>query len=269
GSSVGRLYPEAKAAQNPHAVLKDLNWLLRHRQLDLGPEKKALFEEQLRRDTELMQKLGIMDYSLLTGVHMANKGNEERLREGKLSVFQPDAPKPTRKPTQIHRSADATALRAAVQRSDPQSITSGQDLPEHDTSTERRRFLFYQDEGGMRATGEADEDLGVIYYLGIIDILTPYTLVKRLEHLFKGIKNDKHCISAVPPKEYGDRFLNFIRSCIRGNPQSLRPKMWMPPITEEEEERQHIGGSTSNGEKQTINTEREKIEEERGKEKVQ
>lgn len=182
------MYPEAKAAQNPHAVLKDLNWLLRHRQLDLGPEKKALFEEQLRRDTELMQKLGIMDYSLLTGVHMANKGNEERLREGKLSVFQvslsfptayhrdcvtdsitrwdqPDAPKPTRKPTQIHRSADATALRAAVQRSDPQSITSGQDLPEHDTSTERRRFLFYQDEGGMRATGEADEDLGVIYYL--------------------------------------------------------------------------------------------------------
>lgn len=35
-----------------------------------------------------MQKLGIMDYSLLTGVHMAVKGNDERLREGKLSVFQ-------------------------------------------------------------------------------------------------------------------------------------------------------------------------------------
>jgi 1-phosphatidylinositol-4-phosphate 5-kinase len=82
------LYPESKAAQNPHAVLKDLNWIVRNRHLDLGPEKKALFEEQLRRDTELMQKLGIMDYSLLTGVHMAAKGNEERLREGKLSVFQ-------------------------------------------------------------------------------------------------------------------------------------------------------------------------------------
>lgn len=52
-----------------------------------------------------------------------------------------------------------------MQRSDPQSITTGQDLPEHDTSTERRRFLFYQDEGGMRATGDGNEDLGVIYYL--------------------------------------------------------------------------------------------------------
>lgn len=82
------MYPESLAAHNPHATLKDLNWIYRHRQLALGPEKKALFEEQLRRDTELMQKLGIMDYSLLTGVHMAVKGNDERLREGKLSVFQ-------------------------------------------------------------------------------------------------------------------------------------------------------------------------------------
>ncbi|GAA5943316.1 1-phosphatidylinositol-4-phosphate 5-kinase [Sporobolomyces koalae] len=261
GSSVGRLYPEAKAAQNPHAVLKDLNWILRNRQLELGPEKKALFEEQLRRDTELMQKLGIMDYSLLTGVHMAEKGNEDRLREGKLSVFQPDAPKPTRKPTQIHRSADASALRAAVQRSDPQSITAGQDLPEHDTSTERRRFLFYQDEGGMRATGDSNENLDVIYFLGIIDILTPYTFVKRLEHFFKGIKNDKQCISAIPPRQYGDRFLNFIRSCIRGNPESLRPKMWMPPIVEEDEN----GFTRSEGGGQ----EREKSEMDRGKDKVQ
>lgn len=26
-------------------------------------------------------------------------------------------------------------------------------------------FLFYQDEGGIRATGDNNEDLGVIYYL--------------------------------------------------------------------------------------------------------
>ncbi|GAA5918160.1 hypothetical protein JCM1841_005280 [Sporobolomyces salmonicolor] len=228
GSAIGRLYPEDKAAQNPHAVLKDLNWVQRHRQLALGPEKKALFEEQLRRDTELMQKLGIMDYSLLTGIHNGVRGNSEGLREGQLSVFQPDTVKVSRKPTQIKRSQDASALRKAVQRSDPQALGAGgiHELPEHDTSTERRRFLFYQDEGGMRATGDNNEDLGVIYYLGIIDILTPYTVVKRLEHFFKGLKHDKHMISAVPPREYGDRFLAFIRSCIRGNDESLRPRMF-------------------------------------------
>lgn len=88
GSAIGRMYPEEKAAANPHAVLKDLNWVQRHRQLALGPEKKALFEEQLRRDTELLQRLGIMDYSLLTGIHNGIRGNSDGLREDKLSVFQ-------------------------------------------------------------------------------------------------------------------------------------------------------------------------------------
>ncbi|GAA6015336.1 hypothetical protein JCM10207_008953 [Rhodosporidiobolus poonsookiae] len=242
GSSIGRLYPEQKAAQNPHAVLKDINWVSRHRVIALGPEKKALFEEQLRRDTEFLQKKGIMDYSLLTGIHNVSVGNEG-LREDKLSVFQPDTVKVSRKPTQVKRDADASALRKAVQRSDPKALGGAHELPSHDAS-ERRLFLFYQDEGGMRATGDGNEDLGVIYYLGIIDILTPYTMVKRLEHFFKGMRNDKRLISAIPPKQYGDRFLTFIRSCIRGNPETLRP-----PGFEPERLRAQIGAAVGGGEK--------------------
>ncbi|GAA5874199.1 hypothetical protein JCM3774_006762 [Rhodotorula dairenensis] len=225
GSAIGRLYPEDKAKQNPHATLKDLNWVQRQRQFWLGPEKKVLFEEQLRRDTELLQRLGIMDYSLLTGIHNLFKGNSEGLREEKLSVFQPDAVKVSRKATQIKRDADASALRKAVQRSDPQALGGKHELPQTDSS-ERRLFIFYQDEGGMRASGDNNEDLGVIYYLGIIDILTPFTFVKRLEHFFKGMKHNKHMISAVPPREYGNRFLAFIKGSIRGNDPSLRPPMY-------------------------------------------
>jgi 1-phosphatidylinositol-4-phosphate 5-kinase len=33
-------------------------------------------------------------------------------------------------------------------------------------------------------------------------------------------------ISAVPPKEYGDRFMAFIYSIIHGNDTSKRPKMY-------------------------------------------
>ncbi|BGP24638.1 Phosphatidylinositol-4-phosphate 5-kinase [Rhodotorula toruloides] len=225
GSAIGRLYPEEKAKQNPHAVLKDLNWVQRQRQIALGPEKKALFEEQLRRDTELLQRLGIMDYSLLTGIHNGVRGNSDNLREEKLSVFQPENVKVSRKATQVKRDADASALRKAVQRSDPRALGGKHELPEHENS-EKRMFLFYQDEGGMRATGDNNEDLGVIYYLGIIDILTPYNCVKRIEHFWKGLKHNKHMISAVPPREYGDRFLAFIKSSIRGNDVSIRPQMF-------------------------------------------
>lgn len=69
-----------------------------------------------------------------------------------------------RKPTLVKRDEDATALRKAVQRSDPKALSGANELPEQDMS-ERRMFLFYQDEGGMRATGPDNEDLGVIYYL--------------------------------------------------------------------------------------------------------
>lgn len=42
----------------------------------------------MRRDTELMQKLRIMDYSLLTGIHNIGRGNVDNLRDGMLTVFQ-------------------------------------------------------------------------------------------------------------------------------------------------------------------------------------
>lgn len=232
GSAIGRIYPEEKAVDNPAAILKDLNWVTRNRQLSLGPEKKALFEEQLRRDTELMQKLGIMDYSLLTGIHNIGRGNVDNLRDGMLTVFQPDTVKVRRKPTQLKRDADASAVRQAVQRSDPKALSHKNALPEQDTS-ERRMFIFYQDEGGFRATGDENEDVGVIYYLGIIDILTPYTCVKVLENFFRGLQHDRHMISAVPPVEYGDRFMAFIYSIIRGNDESKRPRMFETPKGDE------------------------------------
>jgi 1-phosphatidylinositol-4-phosphate 5-kinase len=66
---VGREYPEEKAAKNPRAVLKDLNWINRGNMLELGPEKRALLMEQLRRDLELLKQANAMDYSLLIGIH--------------------------------------------------------------------------------------------------------------------------------------------------------------------------------------------------------
>ena len=63
-------------------------------------------------------------------------------------------------------------------------------LPEEDIG-DRLQLIFYQDEGGLRATDEANEGLDTIYYLGVIDILTPYSLVKRAEHLWKGLKADR------------------------------------------------------------------------------
>jgi 1-phosphatidylinositol-4-phosphate 5-kinase len=87
GSTVGREYSEEKAAANPRAVLKDLNWINRGKMLELGPEKRALLTEQLRRDAELLRKINVMDYSLLVGIHNMQRGNRDNVRKNTLKVF--------------------------------------------------------------------------------------------------------------------------------------------------------------------------------------
>lgn len=88
GSTVGREYPEDKASKNPRAVLKDLNWINRGRQLELGPEKRAYLTEQIRRDAEFLKQVQVMDYSLLVGIHNMQRGNRDNVRRNTLRIFQ-------------------------------------------------------------------------------------------------------------------------------------------------------------------------------------
>ncbi|KAI0075582.1 SAICAR synthase-like protein [Panus rudis PR-1116 ss-1] len=218
GSTVGREYPEEKLAQNPRAVLKDLNWIKRGKRLELGPEKRALLTEQLRRDSELLKNLYVMDYSLLVGIHNMERGNRDNVRSNTLKVFSPEVPPIRRKPAQSKGalSPEAIAMRRIMQESDPKSLGSATiKLPEEDTG-ERQHFLFYQEEGGLRASDEANQDMDTIYYLGVIDILTPYTSFKKIEHFWKGLQADRHKISPVPPAEYAERFFAFMKAIMRG-----------------------------------------------------
>lgn len=126
-------------------------------------------------------------------------------------------------------------MRKVVRRSDPKSLDVTSQLPSED-SADRRHFIFYQDEGGFRATDEANQPLDTIYYLGVIDICTPYSSLKKVEHFWKSMTEDRvsfimdgkmadnqHTISCVDPVFYGQRFYNFLRSVMRGGDKSLRP----------------------------------------------
>ena len=208
GSTFGRLYPEERARENPRAVLKDLNWIDRGKELELGPEKRALLMEQLRRDAEFLKELHVMDYSLLVGIHNLQRGNRDNVRRNTLRVFSPpDVHVPPQPHAQAHMyrrrvgtaaaaASAATAeqphvVRRAVHRNANANLTRVCDgvLPEEDTG-DRQHVLFSQDEGGLRATDEQNEPLDTVYYLGIIDILTPYGVVKKIEHLWKGMSAD-------------------------------------------------------------------------------
>ncbi|KAL4953363.1 hypothetical protein BDW69DRAFT_184564 [Aspergillus filifer] len=219
GSMIGREVSEEYIKDHPRSTMKDRNWLRRNLQLECGPGKREFFLAQLKRDVELLKRLKIMDYSLLVGIHDLEKGNEEKLRDKTLQVFQPGADREEdinpnmlmRTPSKLENERKARELRMLIQKERPVPLDKATAKMPDEILDERKFHVFYSDDGGFRATHENGQPGQEIYYLGIIDCLTHYGTVKRIEHFIKGLTNDRTQISPIPPEGYGDRFVNFIR----------------------------------------------------------
>lgn len=72
--------------------------------------------------------------------------------------------------------------------------------------------VFQKEFGGFRSTDFDNRPLNEIYYLGIIDVLTSYSTLKKFEHAIKSIRYGSSQISSINPKQYAERFINFILS---------------------------------------------------------
>ncbi|KAB8258198.1 hypothetical protein BDV32DRAFT_72957 [Aspergillus pseudonomiae] len=232
GSTIGRDLREEDLEKNPRATLKDLNWVRRERHLECGPSKREFFLAQLERDVELLKRLKIMDYSLLVGIHDLERGNEEKLRDKTLQVFQPGGDREEeanpnmlmRTPSKLENERKARELRMSLKRERPVPLDKATAKMPEEILDERKFHVFYSDDGGFRATHENGQPGEEIYYLGIIDCLTHYGTVKRLEHFFKGLSHDRHQISPVPPEGYGDRFVKFIKGITMSKEEAAAEK---------------------------------------------
>lgn len=222
GSTISREQTSSK----PSAVLKDMNWLMRNRYIELGPTKRELFAKQLRSDVRLLERYQLMDYSLLIGLHDLTYSSER----GSATASSPiDKSVPMlRRPSVLVSPVDGHSDKpnSPILRTERDAASSDggcgplQFSRNHPLETslqtmqgkraEHQHSPFYQDEGGMRATDEHDNVLGIVYYFGIIDLFTRYDTRKRAEHLWKGIWHNRHAISPVPPVEYGERFIRFL-----------------------------------------------------------
>ncbi|KAJ3092759.1 Phosphatidylinositol-4-phosphate 5-kinase [Physocladia obscura] len=237
GSTVGR-YVKPEDVK-PYSTLKDLNFLERGRKIQLGPRKKEIFLQQLERDVLFLQMMNIMDYSLLFGVHNLETGNRENIRDATLAAFEPTPETLVRRqPTELSGPITGGAGAgtggvgvggvATLRKSRPRSRSRDRDRTINDTVVEPSRailpddspperlyFTFYHEMGGILAVDEDGEDVGEVYYLGIIDLFTEYNVTKKLEHFVKSLLGNGRKISAVNAVQYGKRFIAFIeKACI-------------------------------------------------------
>lgn len=172
GSTHGRKTIQKKIAQG--SCMKDLNFIENNAKINLTTSKKKQVIDQLTKDVELLERLNIMDYSLLVGIRYLNISEEE-----------------------------------VAERCQRVSMIVHQNVPDAHKNT------IFEADGGIRAVDVDGEDMEMVYYIGIIDCLTNYNTFKRLETFFRTLRHKREVISAVPPNEYGSRFLKFITANIR------------------------------------------------------
>jgi len=168
----------------------------------LEPETYTALISTMRRDCRVLESFKIMDYSLLVGIHNLDLAAKERAESsGATDRTVPyfDRQKSKREKLVAH----STAMESIQASSDPVDI--GEEMPP----------------GGIPARNHKGER--ILLFVGLIDILQSYRLIKKLEHTFKAMIHDGDTVSVHRPGFYAERFMNFMSSKIfKKIPSSLK-----------------------------------------------
>jgi 1-phosphatidylinositol-4-phosphate 5-kinase len=190
GSTVGRSVSEAER-KKPTVILKDLDFLNETKSMKIGAERKNVLITQIRADCCFLQFLGVMDYSLLLGIHFRD--------DHETNTIVPSTR--TSSPGDTRHAARTLIKTGSLAFSAPEK-THTSDFQQHDGGWCSQETL----PNGQLVTGKE------IYFVGIIDYLQFYNTRKRTETILKGFTYNRHEISAVDPKFYSSRFCNFMCS---------------------------------------------------------
>ncbi|XP_054904151.1 phosphatidylinositol 4-phosphate 5-kinase type-1 gamma isoform X1 [Poeciliopsis prolifica] len=165
--------------------------------LMLDQDTYSAMVKTLQRDCLVLESFKIMDYSLLLGVHNMDQAERERQMEG--SQGGSDEKRPV---------AQQKALYSTAMESIQGGAACGGSIDTDDTM------------GGIPAVNGKGERL--LLYIGIIDILQSYRLIKKLEHTWKALVHDGDTVSVHRPGFYADRFFKFMSSTVFKKSSSLK-----------------------------------------------
>ncbi|XP_072525250.1 phosphatidylinositol-4-phosphate 5-kinase, type I, gamma b [Salminus brasiliensis] len=185
-----------KEREKSRPTFKDLDFLQEVPDgLLLDTDTFSALVKTLQRDCLVLESFKIMDYSLLLGVHNLDQAEREQQTEGCQSS---DEKKP----------AAQRALYSTAMESIQGGAACGDSIDTEDTM------------GGIPAVSGKGERL--LLFVGIIDILQSYRLIKKLEHTWKALVHDGDTVSVHRPNFYADRFFKFMSSTVFKKSSSLK-----------------------------------------------
>ncbi|KAM6186959.1 phosphatidylinositol 4-phosphate 5-kinase type-1 beta isoform 1-T1 [Sarcoramphus papa] len=188
-----------KEREKSNPTFKDLDFLQdRHEGLYFDSETHSALMKTLQRDCRVLESFKIMDYSLLLGIHILNSNMKEK--EGESSQSASDTKRP----------GGQKVLYSTAMESIQGPGKSGDSVTTETTNTM----------GGIPAKSHKGEKL--LLFMGIIDILQSYRLMKKLEHSWKALVYDGDTVSVHRPSFYADRFLKFMSTRVFKKVQALK-----------------------------------------------
>nr|XP_040039536.1 LOW QUALITY PROTEIN: phosphatidylinositol 4-phosphate 5-kinase type-1 gamma [Gasterosteus aculeatus aculeatus] len=190
-----------KEREKPGPTFKDLDFMQDLQDgLMLDQDTYGALVKTLQRDCLVLESFKIMDYSLLLGVHNMDQAERERQLEGTQgSQGDSDEKRPV---------AQQKALYSTAMESIQGGAACGGSIDTDDTM------------GGIPAVNGKGERL--LLYIGLIDILQSYRLIKKLEHTWKALVHDGDTVSVHRPGFYADRFFKFMSSMVFKKSSSLK-----------------------------------------------
>ncbi|XP_030049703.1 phosphatidylinositol 4-phosphate 5-kinase type-1 beta isoform X3 [Microcaecilia unicolor] len=178
-------------------TFKDLDFLQdMHEGIYFDLETYNALMKTLQRDCRVLESFKIMDYSLLLGVHILDHTSKEK--DGENAQSTTDSKRPGGQ--KVLYSTAMESIQASGKAVDV-------DVTENTM-------------GGIPAKTHRGERL--LLFMGIIDILQSYRLIKRLEHSWKALVYDGDTVSVHRPSFYADRFLKFMNSRVFKRVQALK-----------------------------------------------
>lgn len=175
---------------------KDLDFMEHHPEgIFLEADTYMALIKTIQRDCRVLESFKIMDYSLLVGIHNLDQDARERAEAGESEERSKGILQRAKSINRHKLVAHSTALESIQADNQPMDDDQG-DVPH----------------GGIPARDAKGERL--LLYLGIIDILQSYRLMKKLEHTWKSILHDGDSVSVHRPSFYAQRFQDFMAKTV-------------------------------------------------------